>query len=86
MLGEPVVSKIQKAGKIKQSDIEVQIYTITSGENYGQVSNFGDGAVWWTIKQIESNWRSFRYFQVMSTHKFQVYKTMSRLELRTGFY
>jgi len=45
MLGEPVVSKIQKAGKIKQSDIEVQIYTITSGENYGQVSNFGDGAV-----------------------------------------
>ena len=32
---KPVVSKDQRAGKIKQSDIEVQIYTITSGKNYG---------------------------------------------------
>ena len=28
-----------------QSDIEAQIYTITSGKNYGQVRNFGDSAV-----------------------------------------
>jgi len=35
-LGKPVVSKDQRAGRIKQSDIEVQIYTITGGENYGQ--------------------------------------------------
>ena len=45
MLGEPVVSKDQRAGRIKQSDIEVQIHTITDGKNYGQVSNFGDSAV-----------------------------------------
>ena len=45
VLGEQVVSKDQKVGKIKQSDIEVQIHTITSGKNYGQVGNFGDGAV-----------------------------------------
>jgi len=43
--GKPVVSKNQKAGKIKQSDIEVQIYTITGGKNYRQVGNFGDSAV-----------------------------------------
>jgi len=42
--GEPVVSKDQRAGGIKQSDIEVQIHTITSGKYYGQISNFGDGA------------------------------------------
>ena len=45
MLGEPVVSKDQRVGKIKWSDIKVQIYTITSGKNYRQVSNFGDGTV-----------------------------------------
>jgi len=45
VLGEPVVSKDQRAGKIKQSDIEVQIHTITGGKYYGQVGNFGDGAV-----------------------------------------
>ena len=45
MLGEPVISKNQKAGRIKQSDIEVQIHAITSGKNYGQVGNFGDNAV-----------------------------------------
>jgi len=45
VLGEPVVSKDQRAGRIKQSDIEVQIHTITSGKYYEQVSNFGDGAV-----------------------------------------
>jgi len=43
--GEPVVSKDQRAGRIKQSDIEVQIHTITSGKDYGQVGNFRDGAV-----------------------------------------
>ena len=76
--GEPVVSKDQRAGRIKRSDIEVQIHTITSGKNYGQVGNFGDGAVWWTIKQAESNQRSCRCLQIVSIHKFRVYKAMSR--------
>ena len=57
---EPVVSKDQRAGRIKQSDIEVQIHIITGGKNYGQIGNFRDGAVRWTIKQVESNWRSCR--------------------------
>ena len=43
--GEPVVSKDQRAGRIKQSDIKVQIHTITSGKYYGQVGDFGDDAV-----------------------------------------
>ena len=76
--GEPVVSKDQRAGRIKWSDIEVQIHTITSGKNYSQVGNFEDSAVWWTIKQVESNWRSCRCFQVVSIHKFRVYKAISR--------
>jgi len=42
VLGKPIVSKDQRVGRIKQSDIEVQIHTITSRKNYGQVSNFGD--------------------------------------------
>ena len=78
VLDEPVISKDQKAERIKQSDIEVQIHTITSGKNYGQVSNFRDGAVWWTIKQVESNWKSCRCLQVVSIHVFRVYRTMSR--------
>jgi len=41
--GKPVVSKNQRAGRIKRSDIEVQIHTITSGKNYEQVGNFRDG-------------------------------------------
>ena len=45
VLSEPVVSKDQRAGRIKQSDIEVQIHTITNRKYYGQVGNFGDGAV-----------------------------------------
>ena len=45
MSGKPVVSKDQRAGRIKQSDIEVQIHTITGGKHYEQVGNFGDGAV-----------------------------------------
>jgi len=45
VLGEPVVSKDQKAGRIKQSDIEVHSYTITGEEYYRQVSNFGDNVV-----------------------------------------
>jgi len=45
MSGKPVVSKNQRARRIKQSNIEVQIYTITGGKNYRQVSNFGNGAV-----------------------------------------
>ena len=76
--GKPVVSKDQRAGRIKQSDIEVQIHTITGGKNYGQVGNFGDSAVWWTIKQVESNRRSCGYLQVVSIHKFRVYKAVSR--------
>ena len=75
---EGVVSKDQRAERIKQSDIEVQIHTITGGKNYGQVGNFRDGVVWWTIKQAESNWRSCGCLQVVSIHKFRVYKTMSR--------
>ena len=43
--GKPVVSKDQRAGRIKRSDIEVQIHTITGRKYYGQVGNFGDGAV-----------------------------------------
>ena len=78
VLGEPVVSKDQRAGRIKQSDIEVQIHTITSGKNYGQIGNFGDGVIWWTIKQAESNWRSSGCLQMVSIHKFRVYKAMSR--------
>ena len=42
---EPVVSKDQRVERIKWSNIEVQIYTITSGKNYGQVSNFRNSAV-----------------------------------------
>ena len=79
VLGKPVVSKNQRAGGIKQSDIEVQIHTITGGKNYGQIGNFGDGAVRWTIKQVESNWRSCRCLQMVSIHKFRVYKIMGRL-------
>ena len=45
MSDEPVVSKDQRAGRIKWSDIKVQIHTITSGKNYRQVGNFGDGAI-----------------------------------------
>ena len=75
---KPVVSKDQKAGRIQWSNIEVQIHTITGGKNYGQVGNFGDGAVWWTIKQAESNQRSCRCLQMVSIHKFKVYKAMSR--------
>ena len=78
VLDKPVVSKDQRAGRIKWSDIEVQIHTITSGKNYGQVGNFGDGAVWWTIKQAESNRRSCGCLQIMSIHKFRVYKAMSK--------
>ena len=43
--GKPVIFKNQRAGRIKQSNIEVQIHTIISGKNYGQVGNFGDGIV-----------------------------------------
>jgi len=43
VLDEPVVSKDQKAERIKQSNIEVQIHTITSRKNYGQVGNFSKG-------------------------------------------
>ena len=46
VLGKPVVSKDQSAERIKWSNIEVQIYIITSIENYGQVSNFRDSVVW----------------------------------------
>ena len=78
MSGEPVVSKDQRAGRIKWSNIEVQIHTITSEKNYGQVGNFGDGAIKWIIKQAKSNWRSCGHLQVVSIHKFEVYKAVSR--------
>ena len=45
VLSKLVVSKNQRAERIKWSDIEVQIHTITSGKYYGQVGNFRDGAV-----------------------------------------
>jgi len=45
VLGKPVISRNQRAGKIKWSDIEVQIHTITGGKNYGKIGNFGDGTV-----------------------------------------
>jgi len=45
VLGEPVISKDQRAERIKWSDIEVQIHTITSGEDYGQIGNFRDSTV-----------------------------------------
>jgi len=32
VLGEPVVSKNQRAGRIKQSNIKVQIHVITGGK------------------------------------------------------
>ena len=84
MSGEPVVSKDQRVGRIQWSDIKVQIHTITSGKNYGQVGNFGDGTVCWTIKQVESNWRSCRCLQVVSIHKFRVYKAVSRPRVNEG--
>jgi len=36
--GEPVVSKDQRAGRIKWSDIEVQIHTITGGKFMGKLA------------------------------------------------
>jgi len=36
--GEPVVSKDQRAGRIKWSNIEVQIHTITSGKIMGKLA------------------------------------------------
>ena len=45
VLDEPVISKDQRAERIKQSDIEVQIHIITGGKNYGQVCNFRNSAV-----------------------------------------
>ena len=75
---KPVVSKDQRIGKIKQSDIEIQIHTITSGKNYRQVGNFEDSVVWWTIKQAKSNQRGCRCLQVVSIYKFRVYKAVSR--------
>ena len=45
MSGELVISKNQRTRRIKRSNIEVQIHTITGGKNYGQVGNFRDGAV-----------------------------------------
>ena len=41
-----VIYKDQRAERIKQSDIEVQIYTINSKEDYKQISNFEDIIVW----------------------------------------
>ena len=78
MSGKPVVSKDQRVGRIKQSDIEVQIHTITGGKYYRQVGNFRDGAVRWTIKQVESNRRSCGCLQMVSIHKFRVYKAIRR--------
>ena len=84
MLSKPVVSKDQRVGRIKQSDIKVKIHTIISRNNYGQISNFRDSVVWWTIKQAKSNQKSYRCLQVVSIHKFRVYKTMSRSRVNKG--
>ena len=78
VLSKPVVSKDQRTGRIKQSNIEVQIHIIIGRKNYGQVSTFGNSVVWWTIKQVESNQKSCKCLQVVSTHKFIVYKAISR--------
>ena len=61
-----------------KSELASEIYTITSRKNYRQVSNFRDSAVWWTIKQAESNWKSCECLQVVDIHKYWVYKAISR--------
>jgi len=38
VLGEPVVSKDQRAERVKWSDIKVQIHTITSGKIMGKLA------------------------------------------------
>ena len=45
MSGKPFISKNQKVGRIKHSDIKVQNHIIMGEENYEQVSNFRDGIV-----------------------------------------
>lgn len=42
ILSESVVSKNQRARKIKQSNIKVQIHIITDRKDYRQINNFGD--------------------------------------------
>ena len=46
MSDKPVVSKNQRVGRIKQSDIEFQSHTITGRENYEQVTNFRNSIIW----------------------------------------
>ena len=45
VLSELVISKDQRVETIKQSNIEVQSYIITSMEYYEQVRNFRDSIV-----------------------------------------
>jgi len=45
VLDKPVVSKNQEAGRIKWSDIEVQIHIIFNRKDYKQDSNFKDSTV-----------------------------------------
>ena len=45
MLDKPVVSKNQKAERIKWSDIEVQIHIVSNRKDYRQGGNFKDGTV-----------------------------------------
>ena len=45
VLSKLVVSKNQRAERIKWSDIEVQIYIITGRKDYGHVGNFRDSTV-----------------------------------------
>ena len=42
ILSESVVSKNQRARKIKQSNIKVQIHIITDRKDYRQINNFED--------------------------------------------
>ena len=44
-VGQASCIQRQRAERIQRSDIKVQIYIITGGKNYGQVGNFGDGAI-----------------------------------------
>jgi len=44
----------------------------------GKLAILGMMLFWWFIKQAESNRRSCGCLQVVSIHKFRVYKTMSR--------
>jgi len=45
MLGEPVIFKDQRAGKIKQNNMEVQIHIFTGEKDYKHSNNFRNSIV-----------------------------------------